>query len=54
MLTRVLRAFCACLGQGVLGLGVGRAKDMAKCVVKAHEKARSLGIRGLRVKVYRV
>lgn len=30
--------------QGVLGLGVGRAKDMAKSVVKAHEKARNLGL----------
>ena len=38
-------------GQGVLGLGVGRAKDMAKAVVKAHEKARTLGSQS---QVYRV
>ena len=38
-------------GQGVLGLGVGRAKDMAKAVVKAHEKARTLGVQ---CQVYRV
>ena len=37
------------LGQGVLGLGVGRAKDMAKAVVKAHEKARNLWAEPYRV-----